>query len=446
MALTRARSQQGARAPWLLAVACLVALALALCSGSPRAFADTGQAPNAAPEANRPPGALPDDRGPSAAIFPQQSNTLHFDHRRHVKGLGMACVSCHDKAPSSHQAADSLLPNATRCDGCHGTDHRDLREVRSQPEAALGRCAICHVGYTNENGNRVARFSIPKPNLRFDHALHASRNIGCAQCHGAVENVGLATRDQLPRMRGCLNCHAGPAATAGRALGECRACHLTDANGLLTASAASGPLRPPSWLHDAGHGPDWIERHKLVAGNDSRFCANCHSEKSCADCHDGRVRPRRIHPNDWLNLHAPASRQNQSRCASCHRDQSFCLTCHQRAGVTMSGPVGNGAARGRFHPPEAEWTNGPRSPRHHAWEAERNISACVSCHVERDCAICHATTARGGRGSGFPVGPGQGTNPHPVGFRSRCASALRQNARPCLVCHTPDDQNLLGCR
>ena len=112
----------------------------------------------------------------------------------------------------------------------------------------------------------------------------------------------------------------------------------------------------------------------------------------------------------------------------------------------MSGPFANLAERGRFHPAKSEWTDGPRTPRHHAWEAERNISACVSCHVERDCAICHASAAMGGRGSGFPAGPGQGTDPHPIGFRSRCASALRQNARPCLVCHTPDDPNLLDCR
>ncbi|MEI9953091.1 MAG: cytochrome c3 family protein [Pseudomonadota bacterium] len=208
----------------------------------------------------------------------------------------------------------------------------------------------------------MAPLSLPKPNLRFDHALHVTRNIGCAQCHGAVENLELATRDQLPRMRGCFNCHQAPDPAAGRARSECRTCHLTDPSGMIKISFASGPLSPPSWLHDAGHGPDWIERHKVVAGNDSRFCANCHTEKSCADCHDGRVRPRRIHPNDWLSMHPVAARQNQQKCASCHRDQSFCLTCHQRVGITMSGPFANLVERGRFHPAKSEWTDGPRTP------------------------------------------------------------------------------------
>ena len=398
------------------------------------------------PESDRPPGASPTDNGPSPAVFPNQDLTIRFNHRRHVKDLKLTCPTCHENAKISRRSADSLLPKASRCDACHGSDHRDLTQVRADPTKPLAQCAYCHLGYSSSAGNRVAPLSLPKPNLRFDHALHVTRNIGCAQCHGAVENLELATRDQLPRMRGCLNCHQAPDPAAGRARSECRTCHLTALNGMIKVSFASGALSPPSWLHDAGHGPDWIERHKVVAGNDSRFCANCHSEKYCADCHDGRVRPRRVHPNDWLSMHPVVARENQQKCTSCHRDQSFCLSCHQRVGITMSGPFANLAQRGRFHPAKSEWTDGPRTPRHHAWEAERNISACVSCHVERDCAICHASAAMGGRGSGFPAGPGQGTDPHPIGFRSRCASALRQNARPCLVCHTPDDPNLLDCR
>ena len=146
-----------------------------------------------------------------------------------------------------------------------------------------------------------------------------------------------------------------------------------------------------------------------------------------------------------INNYCVAIESNEPRCTSCHRAQSFCVSCHQRAGVTLSGPYGAFAGRGRFHPPKSVWTDPPRTAGHHAWEAERNIEACVSCHVERDCAICHASTRVGGRGPGGGS-MGQGTNPHPVGFQSRCRTALRKNARPCLVCHDPADPQLLGCR
>ena len=91
----------------------------------------------------------------------------------------------------------------------------------------------------------------------------------------------------------------------------------------------------------------------------------------------------------------------------------------------------------RFHLPPEVWTTAPRGPQHHAWEAERNLNACVSCHTERDCTTCHATKGIAG---------GQGVNPHPIGFRSKCGLALQRNPRPCLVCHDARDSQLGSCR
>jgi hypothetical protein len=414
-----------------------------------------------ASDALRPPGSAANDDGPSPVIFPEQALPLRFDHQKHVKQLGMSCTTCHGAAKTSQNSAESLLPPATRCDGCHGTNHRNLSAVTSDEPRALGQCNFCHVGYDKKKPNVVARVLLPKPNLRFNHQKHVTgQRIACGRCHGKVEELKLATRDQLPRMQECVTCHVlgsaggqsapaslgAKAAPRARASGACTTCHLSEPNGMLTTAFKSGKLLPPPWLHDAGHGSDFIERHKLIAGDDSRFCANCHQERFCVGCHDGNVRPRRIHPNDFLSQHPVAARQDNPRCTSCHQQQSFCLTCHQRAGVAMSGPIGNFAGRGRFHPPKSVWTEGPRSASHHAWEAERNLNACVSCHQERDCAMCHATRGVGGRGPNIGPAGGQGVNPHPAGFGGRCQQALRQNARPCLTCHLPNDQDLQRCR
>jgi hypothetical protein len=424
---------------------------LGLCAGAPPASGPrvSGLAPlpgNAeVPLADRPPGAFAGDGGPSPVIFPPEELSIRFNHRKHVRELGIGCTTCHDRAPRSKQSSDSLLPPPTRCDACHHSNHRNLSAVTSEPDFLISQCGFCHVGYKPGDGNKVARMRMPPPNLKMNHAAHLARNIGCAQCHGNVDSIELATRDQLPRMRGCFNCHQLPAPARGEARGECTTCHLTE-RGLMKTAFASGRLVPPHWLHDAGHGADWIERHKRIAGNDSKLCATCHSEKYCVDCHDGRVRPRKVHPNDWISMHPMAARQNSPNCTSCHRQQSFCIGCHQRAGVTLSGPYENFAGRGRFHPPKSVWTDPPRSSGHHSWEAQRNLAACVSCHVERDCAICHSTGRVGGRGAGLPGDRGQGVNPHPVGFKDRCSGAMRRNARPCLVCHDPADPKLLECR
>lgn len=446
------------RLPLLLLIAALLVSVTA-------AFGDDATAPSASsgtaplpgdakvPSALLPPGAFEPDTGPSDVIFPPQTISLRFNHKVHVKGQGMKCEACHTAAPTSDAAQDDLIPKGTTCDGCHGTKHAELGAVTADEGNQMAKCSFCHQGWKPGDGNKVTPFRVPRPNLVFSHRRHAVRNIGCGQCHGDVGSLELATRDQMPRMRGCFRCHQGTDAARGDAKAACETCHLTPGPDLRGGTAApsrvgtafvdagriralypEGTLLPPRWLHDAEHGPDFLERHKQAAANDSEFCKNCHQEDFCAACHDGRVRPRSVHPNDYLNMHPIEARLATQRCASCHREQSFCTTCHSRIGVSQSGPTVF-KEPGRFHPPKAIWSDGPRSIGHHAVEAQRNLSACVSCHIERDCVQCH-----GG------AGIGAGINVHPASFQSSCAMQLRRNPRPCFVCHEPGDKVFDACR
>lgn len=383
-----------------------------------------------------PPGADDPDEGPSDVVYPTQHITLRMNHALHMsKTIGAACKDCHAAALTSSSSADSLLPDGRACDLCHGTDHANRSAVKAGTDAS-GQCAFCHLGYKPADGNAVAELALPRANLRFPHKAHVDRNIGCAQCHGAVEQLELATRDQLPRMKGCFHCHqASDAASQGDAKGACDVCHVRGERGTRIKSMfASGTLRPPRWLHDAEHGPDFLERHKRVAAADSGFCANCHTEDYCTDCHDGRVRPRAIHPNDFLNMHPIEARMGTQKCASCHREQSFCLDCHLRVGVGEASPV-TSRDSARFHPPKSTWSDPPLKPGHHGFEAERNLNACVSCHTERDCVTCHGA-----------LGVGAGFDPHRAGFAGGCATQFRRNPRPCFTCHEPTDGALAQCR
>lgn len=415
----------------LLAIALFLAAFVALSAA--RADSDEG------PLSTLPPGAFSPDTGPSDVIFPAQSLTIRFDHKKHVKELGRTCTSCHPGGATSNSVADKLTPPGTACDGdgCHKTDHRDLTSVKPG-DGASGQCGYCHEGYKNGDGNVVARLSIPRANMVFSHAKHSARNINCQQCHGAVQELGLATRDQMPRMRGCFGCHQkSDAASRGDARGACDTCHVKGSGseaGLIKTMFAAGVLKPPSWLHDSEHGPDFLERHKRAAGADSQFCGSCHQEDFCTDCHDGRVRVRAIHPSDYLNLHPIEARLETTRCTSCHREQSFCVPCHERIGVAQSGPPA-AKSNARFHPPASVWSDPPKRPGHHAFEAERNLNACVSCHVERDCVACHGAK-----------GVGAGFSPHSSGFLSSCAMQMKRNPRPCFVCHDPRDGELAQCK
>jgi len=374
---------------------------------------------------------------PSDEIFPPQSITIRFNHKLHVKKFKQTCKVCHSSAFSSTEALDRLIPDPRlTCDNCHDVDHSNLQNVVGGEEPN-GQCTFCHLGADAGKDGKVAKMVFPQANLRMNHKAHLDRNIQCAQCHGQIEELELATREQLPRMAGCFTCHAQSGSAQGEARGHCTNCHLADPSGRLLTTFSAGELQPPVWLHGAAHTPDWIERHKGVAGANSELCAQCHSETWCNECHDGKVRPRKVHPNDWISMHHQAARQDNPRCVSCHQLQSFCGDCHRRVGVARDTPSANRMAGRRFHPSPQIWTTGPRSPQHHAWEAQRNLNACVACHTERDCSTCHAT--KGLRGGG-------GINPHPLGFADKCGLALKRNPRPCLVCHEPSDGRLAQCQ
>ncbi|HMY19614.1 MAG TPA: cytochrome c3 family protein, partial [Polyangium sp.] len=55
---------------------------------------------------------------PSEEIFPPQTITIRFNHKKHVKELKQDCASCHDAA-SSEKVSDRLMPKAAKCDSCH---------------------------------------------------------------------------------------------------------------------------------------------------------------------------------------------------------------------------------------------------------------------------------------------------------------------------------------
>lgn len=388
-------------------IACLLGAVLALTS----AHGD--------PDAS-PPGARQSPT-PSEEVFPPASVPLNFQHDKHA---ALSCAFCHSGARTSDRAGDSLRADpSTTCDTCHASDHAGVRNLPS-PEP----CATCHTGEIDSEMRRVARVIKPPPNLHFSHKVHADRNIACGHCHGQVEKTGTPSRDLLPRMAGCVGCHHGRSATSAPA--SCDTCHITTAStGQLETVFSTGRLLPPSWMAGAEHVPGFAMNHRQAAAENSQLCANCHDEPMCASCHAGSARPQRIHPGDFLSVHGQAAKLDSPRCVSCHQMQSFCGDCHRRLGVSESGPSGEG--RGRFHPPTTVWTTG------HAREAQRNLTACVSCHTESDCTGCHAS--RGNRG-------GAGISPHGPRFAGNCSAPLRKNPRACLVCHDLRSPELERCR
>jgi cytochrome c peroxidase len=44
----------------------------------------------------------------------------------------------------------------------------------------------------------------------FDHSIHVNKGIGCASCHGPIDQMPLTWRENTLYMRWCLECHRAP--------------------------------------------------------------------------------------------------------------------------------------------------------------------------------------------------------------------------------------------
>ena len=337
-----------------------------------------------------------------SVIYPRQRLMVTFDHASHVREQGIPCVSCHRLAPTSRSPRDNLLPQESDCVPCHGDTTRPHGRGRSPLN---GGCRACHA----EAGGRVTNSLVPPARLRFSHAAH--REVSCERCHTRVAVRGMATTDDLPSMRLCLGCHDGEQAPR-----TCGTCHPTLPDGRLRRVYDGESLQPPAWMYGADHGPGWERRHATVATNHVELCWSCHRQHECIACHDGNVRPRDVHPGDWLTTHAIEARGHDQDCRACHREQSFCRTCHLRAGVSEGSPLGIRRARSSLVHESPDWTD-PVSPRH-AREARRNIATCASCHSGQDCTRCHATVS-----------------PHGPDWSRRCRGLRRAGSRACAACH-----------
>jgi hypothetical protein len=366
------------------------------------------------------------DQGRSVIVYPPQRIALRMDHS-HPAHRELECARCHAAAPTSERSQDLLVPEERTCLPCHASQ---VDRAVQTPET----CGVCHAGFVggaSVPAPIVPASILPAPRLRFSHRTHVERGQRCEDCHQGVRDARLATRRHLPTMRDCFRCHAPRglgsaigALTASTPL-ECESCHLADGSGTLITQHPEGWMNPPRWMAGMRHDHEWLTRHRWVAADQGPLCAECHTERDCADCHDGRVRVRSVHPGDWLTTHAAVARRDSTapvsgRCTSCHTVSQFCAECHSRLGIAQIAAPDVRASE-RWHPPAAVWIRGPNV---HALEATRSMQTCASCHAEEDCVQCHGA-----------AGIGAGLSPHPPGFASGCRTAVESNPRACITCH-----------
>jgi len=125
-----------------------------------------------------------------------RSQPVQFSHKHHVSDDGIDCRYCHTSVEDSSFAG---IPSTKICMNCHTqiwADSPILAPVRES----------FRTGKSLEwrRVNNLPGF------VYFDHSIHVHKGVGCATCHGRVDQMPLMWREHTLYMEWCLECHRNP--------------------------------------------------------------------------------------------------------------------------------------------------------------------------------------------------------------------------------------------
>jgi hypothetical protein len=120
-----------------------------------------------------------------------------FDHRHHARDEGIGCLYCHYEAERGKYAG---VPPTSVCMNCHSQIWQDSSRLGPVRGSWFeGRPIRWQRVY------QLAQF------VYFDHSAHVSHGVGCAECHGRVDQMGQVLAAAPLTMQWCLDCHTDPA-------------------------------------------------------------------------------------------------------------------------------------------------------------------------------------------------------------------------------------------
>jgi hypothetical protein len=121
---------------------------------------------------------------------------VQFSHEHHVGVLGIDCRYCHTSVEDSAFAG---IPPTKTCMNCHSqiwTNNFMLEPVRESYRTG-----------ESLRWNRV--YNLPGF-VYFDHHIHVQKGVGCASCHGQIDQMQITYQVPSLLMEWCLNCHRHP--------------------------------------------------------------------------------------------------------------------------------------------------------------------------------------------------------------------------------------------
>ncbi|QAT87840.1 putative cytochrome c [Corallococcus coralloides] len=168
---------------------------------------------------------------------------IEFDHRHHAGDEQIDCRYCHwtvEKSPSAG------IPSTTVCMSCHAQVWNKSPYLTEVRKAFFADQPIPWVRVHN----------LPDY-VYFNHSIHVGKGVGCATCHGRVDQMGAIEQSAPLTMSWCLDCHRNP-----------------------------GPnLRPPEFITSMTWAPPTEKAEASALAEKLTKEYDVHSRTSCSTCH-----------------------------------------------------------------------------------------------------------------------------------------------------------------
>jgi Cytochrome c7 and related cytochrome c len=119
-----------------------------------------------------------------------------FSHQHHVGGLGIDCRYCHTSVEDSSFAG---IPPTETCMTCHSQIWKDAPVLQPVRDSWQTGAPI-----------KWTRVHDLPDYAYFNHSIHVAKGVGCATCHGQVNEMPLTWKTKELYMRWCLDCHRAP--------------------------------------------------------------------------------------------------------------------------------------------------------------------------------------------------------------------------------------------
>ncbi len=121
---------------------------------------------------------------------------IPFSHAIHAGELGLDCRYCHNTVEQSAKAA---IPPTQTCMTCHAQV-----QTESEPLSPLWESYAEGAAISWRRVHDLPDF------VYFNHSAHVNRGVGCASCHGQVDEMDVVYQVQPLSMGWCLDCHRNP--------------------------------------------------------------------------------------------------------------------------------------------------------------------------------------------------------------------------------------------